>query len=221
MASSRNTWILAGVVAAAIVGVILITQLGERQSAGRLSETDVPAVGDAGAPLTVYLFEDFQCPFCARFETEGGADHLRETWVETGKVRVVAKHLTFLDRISPGGRDSTNAAEASLCVFDQAPLDWPEWNRLVYENQGQEGSGWASPQFLRGLTEAWGGVDMGRYDACLAGGGPDLDGILQQNAKDADKAGVRSTPTLLVASRAVNALDTAAVDAAIQEALDA
>lgn len=66
-------------------------------------------LGNPNAPVTIRLYEDFQCPYCGEF----GRDTLPELvtrYVKTGKVKLVSEPLAFL------GTDSVEAAKAALAA---------------------------------------------------------------------------------------------------------
>ena len=191
------------------VAAFAILQGGERTEL-ELTETGDPAWGDPNATVTAYLFADYQCPACARFETGGGLDQVLRDWVETGRLRFVYKDLAFI------GEDSVTAAQASQVVWAMDPEAWPSWNRYVFEHQGPERSGWADRDGIVALTQAWDGVDMQEFTQRLDAG--EFKAEVELDVKEAHDAGVASTPTLVVGSKRVNANDPAAVDQALQEA---
>ncbi len=195
-----------------VVGLIVagLAYLGTRP-APKLDAGDDPYAGSVDAPLTIYLFEDYQCPHCRNFELAGGWDDLKTTWVDTGDVRVVFKDLAFL------GDDSWTAAEASECVWEQDPDEWLDWKHAVFVAQGPERSGWASEENLIAITEEWGKTDMATFTDCLTSGR--MRAEVEADVDEAREAGVNSTPTLVVGGSRLNANDRAAVDAAIREAL--
>jgi protein-disulfide isomerase len=197
-------------VAALVVGGWALTQLGGPTET-TLSPDDDPRVGATEADLTVYLFEDYQCPHCAAFETEGGFDHLHETWVEPGDVRVVYKDFAFI------GPDSKTAAVASQCVWEQAPEDWPSWHKMVFENQGTERSGWSNAENIEELTRRWGQIPMEPFTTCLKE--RRYFDEVEQDIEAGEAHGVSGTPSLVVGDRIVNPADTETVDDAIEDAL--
>lgn len=197
-------------VAALVAGGWALTQLGGPTET-TLADDDDPRVGSPDANLTVYLFEDYQCPHCADFETQGGFDHLHSTWVEPGEVRVVFKDFPIV------GEDSTTAAEASQCVWENNPDAWLDWHHHVFANQGQPDSGWADDDGLVALARDHGGVDAGELQDCLDSGRYREE--VQADREQGEANGVPGTPSLVVGDRVVNPRDTETVDDAIRDAL--
>lgn len=199
------------VVALAVVALAWLVLQAGQETPIELQVEEEPYWGDAQAPLTVFLFADYQCPFCARYETEGPLDRFLAKWVETGQVRIVYKDLAFVSA------DSIVAAEASQVVWAMAPQRWHEWNRHIFENQGQERSGWASRDGIVALTQAWGGVDMMEFTQRLDA--REFRAEVEEDNQEARRGGISSTPTMVVGNHRLNALDEPAVDAAVREAL--
>jgi len=163
-------------------------------------------LGDPKAKVTVVEFADLQCPFCKEFAQQTLPLVVRD-YVRSGKVKIEFRSLSFI------GDDSVRAADFAAGAAQQDRL----WNfvDLFYFNQGPENSGYATDQFLRKLASAVPGLNA---DAALK-----YDG--SQALSDADalaqREGVESTPTLLVAGEKVDGFDYDAVKAAIDEALKA
>lgn len=83
--------------------------------------------GDPSAPVRIVVFEDFQCPFCARF-THDTEPLLASEFIETGQVSFEFHHLAFL------GPESIQAAEASECAMEQGQF-WP-YHDVLFLRQG-------------------------------------------------------------------------------------
>ena len=95
-------------------------------------------VGDAAAPATVTIYEDFQCPVCAAFEDEIG-DEL-DAGIESGKVNVDYRMVSFLDRAS-GNDYSSRAMNAAAVVLDTAGVDaFKAFHDELFANQPEEGT---------------------------------------------------------------------------------
>lgn len=90
-----------------------------------------PVQGDADAPVTVTVFEDYMCPGCASFALNI-APTAKENYVETGDVR-----WEFYDFPIPVSSTlSYSAAEAARSVQNNVGMDafW-EFNQLFFQNQ--------------------------------------------------------------------------------------
>ena len=75
--------------------------------------------------------------------------------VRDGKVKVVSEILVFL------GPDSIEAAKAALAAGEQNRY-WPYYS-LLFENQGEENSGYVTSDFLRGLAQDTPGLDVNEW----------------------------------------------------------
>lgn len=208
----RRAAVVAGVLLAAVLVAFLVLRAGEPTPVDLATDGE-PSWGDADAPVTVFLFADYQCPVCARYETQGALDRFLAQWVEPGHVQLVFKDLAFI------GADSVVAAEASQVVWAMAPDGWAEWNRGIYNSQGAERSGWANRDGIVALTAQWGGVDMTEFTARLDA--HEFRAEVEADIEEARDAGVNATPTIVVGAKRMNALDEAAVDAAVEAALTA
>ncbi|MBX3274686.1 MAG: thioredoxin domain-containing protein [Sandaracinaceae bacterium] len=114
----------------------------------------VPSRGPAGAPITIQIFSDFQCPFCARVRPT--IDQIVETY--PSDVRVVWRHYPL-----PFHRDAMPAAEASVEVYEQAG-DAAFWayHDLLFDNQRA-----LDAANLVALARRVPGVDAARVEAAV------------------------------------------------------
>ncbi len=190
--------LLALVVAVAIVVAALLAVLSQLGNSGGGPAEDVgklysgipqkgTTLGDSAAPVTLYLYEDFQCPVCGQFSRETFPDVV-DRKVRGGEVKVVSEPLTFI------GPDSLKAARAALAAAEQDRY-WP-YASLLFENQQQENSGYVTDDFLRGLAQDTPGLDIGKWSADLSANS--LTQELQAAQAKARSAGVNATPTLVV-----------------------
>ena len=188
--------LLALLVAVAIVVAALLVVLSQLGGGGGSGEdvgelyADIPqkgtTLGDGDAPVTLYLYEDFQCPFCGKFDREMFPD-LLDNYVRDGEVKVVAETMAFL------GPDSVAAARAAFAAGEQDRY-WP-YHTLLFENQGEENSGYVTDDFLRGLAEDTPGLDVKKWEDQRAGESFTKElGAVQARAQS---EGVNSTPTLI------------------------
>jgi len=147
-------------------------------------------LGRADAPVTIDLYEDFQCPACEAWN-RNVFPSLASNELAAGTVRIVFHDMAFL------GPESTDAGRAAHAAAQQGRF-WDMWATL-YANQGRENSGAFSRARLIAMADRL-GLDVARFEA-------DLDSMAAQAAidssrADAGRAGVTSTPTLIIEGRA-------------------
>ena len=196
----RRAWII-GVVAALlaiVVGGYLVQSTrdasgrGARAPAG-VTDTYGVVVGDASAPHTVTVYEDFQCPVCHEFEGKAG-DRLRKA-VDAGRIRLDYRMVAFLDDASTTDY-STRALNAAAVVLDTSGQDvFLAFHDLLFAHQPPEGSAGLSDAQL--VTYA---VRAGADESAVR---PGIEGMtFHQWAVNAtsqmSRDGVNGTPTVLV-----------------------
>ncbi len=139
-----------------------------------------PARGRADAPVTMVVFCDFQCPFCA-----GMAPSLeRLTTDYPSAVRVVYRNFP-VKRIHP---DAVRAAEAAACAQEQGRF-WDMYHSMLANPGELSESG-----ILRQAGDL--GLDTRAFDRCLFTGRHEDD--VRRDQADARALGVTGTPTLFV-----------------------
>ena len=146
-----------------------------------------PVYGNHSAPITIVEFGDFQCRFCDRFarDTE---PQINQTYVQTAKIDLVFKHFVT------HGPDSMSAAIASQCANEQGRF-W-KFYELLYGNQGEENSGWASVDNLKKFASQIPGMDMNKFNSCLDN--QKYKSIVDNDTAFAYKSGFQGTPTFIV-----------------------
>ena len=103
------------------------------QAVQKLAEPEIDddvILGDVQAPVTIFIFSDYQCPFCGKFFKETEL-LIRQNYVDTGKVKMVYKDLAFL------GPESVAAAQAAECARDQKKY-W-QYHDALFEAEIQDG----------------------------------------------------------------------------------
>jgi protein-disulfide isomerase len=149
--------------------------------------------GDPAAPVRIIAFEDFQCPFCARYTHDVEAA-LGSEFIATGKVSYEFHHMAFL------GEESTLAAQASECAVEQNQF-WP-YHDVLFLRQGRENSGVYTIGRLKDYgrevdaalpAAAW---DQAAFESCVYSGRTKI--TVERLTAQAREVGVTSTPTLLV-----------------------
>jgi protein-disulfide isomerase len=221
-AERRRRTVLGGVVAAVVVMVALVVVIVvQTQRTATSADAAVPAntvdgtvsVGSADAPVTVDLYEDFQCPNCKAFEdTTGGT---LAQLVADGTVQARYHGMAFLDT-STNDQYSTRALNAAAAVVAAAgPEAFQSFHDLLFANQPAEGGA--------GLTDD----QLIAFAAQAGASGP----TVQQDIRDltyadwvktatdqASKDGVTGTPTAFVDGTKLADLSAAGMTAAVAAA---
>lgn len=204
-----------GAVAVLVAGLLVVlSQLGGGgASGGDLSgiPQDVTRLGKKDAPVTIRLYEDFQCPACAQFARETLPEVI-DRHVRSGEVKIVSENIVFL------GPDSLPAARAAVGAGDQDRY-W-QYAHLLFENQGTENSGYVTDEFLTDLATQTPGLDVKKWDE--ARNAPSSKEEVQAAQQSAADAGVQATPTLVVSGpggqkKLQGAVPIGVVESAIKE----
>jgi protein-disulfide isomerase len=146
--------------------------------------------GSDSAPVEITEYADYQCPFCQTFATLQ-MPTIDERLIKTGRLRW--RYRDFPLQQHPYSRI---AAHSAACADEQGKF-WPQHER-IYEGQSEwAASSDAADIFRRYAGET--GLDLRRYDACMSAG--KYAGRIQASLDDGTRAGVSSTPTLLVGGR--------------------
>jgi protein-disulfide isomerase len=168
--------------------------------------TDGFALGQADAPVTIDLYEDFQCPACKRWG-ETVFPTLAANELRDGQARIVFHDFAFL------GPESLIAARAGHAAANQGRF-WDMW-AAIYAAQGAENSGALNEARLIELARSL-GLDMDRFsaDITLAASGSAIDASIAQ----AHDLGVNSTPTVAINGRLLVGAGYDEISAAIADA---
>jgi len=169
------------------------------------------ALGNADAPVTVEVWEDFQCPFCQRF-TFQIEPAIVEQYVEAGDVRLVYRNLPFL------GDESHWAAVAASLAADQE-LFWPFHDYLFANLQGENVGSYSLDRLLA-IGESTGlDMDAFRMGLTLDAARIRFAQIQAEASKDAGALGINATPTVTVDGVPLEVPDFATISESIEIAL--
>lgn len=138
--------------------------------------------GDADAPVTITLFDDFQCPYCAKLVPT--LDQVMAAYPK--QVKVVFKHFPLSMH-----KFAKQAAVASIAARNQGKF-WPLHDQL-FANYNK-----LNDVKIRELAEAV-GLDMTRFDQDMAN--PALLQEVNNDIQLGAKAGVRGTPAAYINGR--------------------
>ncbi len=210
----QNNFLAASILVAAILisGALVYTTglknskpqtANTKEAVGLQSEPQIgddAVLGDPKAPVTVYVFSDYQCPYCAKFYTEAERQ-IRKNYVETGKAKMVYKDLSFL------GPESIAASEAADCAKEQGQY----WNfhDAIFDLEIQEaktsGNSENTGNLTRGAFETIAKnlkMNIGDFLACF-----DSNKYASETDKDMEEAKALipriSTPTIFINDKMV------------------
>lgn len=193
--AQRLTLLTLVILALGLVGFLVYRQVAPRQAAtvsasGGVDVSGQPRLGAEDAPVEIAVFEDFKCPACQFFDAEVMPQIEREL-VQTGRARVHFLNFPFI------GPDSTTAAIAGECVYNQGEAAFWEYKTLLFRSQGPESEAWATPTFLADIARNnLPAIDADALQSCI-----EDETYAEQVAADRDMgnaAGVQGTPAVYV-----------------------
>lgn len=183
-------------------------------SLARRDPGDPMALGEAGAPVVLIAYSDYQCPFCATWVHETQPE-LVERYVEKGELRIEWREFPYL------GEASRTLAVGARAAAEQDGF-W-EYHAAVYEAQDELKD--AGPRLEERMAEIAeeAGLDSGRFTEDL--GREDLAAEVDGDFVEGQRIGVSGTPAFLVNGDPVMGAQplpafTAGIDAALAAAED-
>lgn len=148
----------------------------------QISTEGSPSMGPEDAPVTIVIFDDFECPYCAQ------AEPLIKNVVNSYKdqVRLVFKHFPL------GMHKHAQAAAIASMAADNQGKFWP-YHDLLFANYNK-----LSEQKIIDLAEKV-GLDMLRFTRDR--NDPRLQQKLASDQQEGRKLGVRGTPSIFINGR--------------------
>ncbi|XXF77966.1 DsbA family protein [Myxococcaceae bacterium GXIMD 01537] len=141
--------------------------------------SDAPSQGPRNAKVTVEVWSDFQCPYCAR-----GAERVKELRAKYGdQVRIVFRHQPL-----PMHRNARLAASAAMAAHEQGKF-W-EMHDALFANQKALDRA-SLEKVAEGLK-----LDMHRFRKALDTGA--YNNYLDAEQTEAQRRGVAGTPTFFI-----------------------
>jgi protein-disulfide isomerase len=205
----QRLMILGGVLVAAVVIVVAVVLIAGNHGSDEktaASSTSAPVansaviqeqlggvpqkgntLGKSGAPITIVEYGDLQCPVCANF-SNSIMPHVVQDYIRQGKARIQFRNFAFI------GDDSNKLALASLAAGLQNKQF--DFNELVYANQGQENSGYATDDYIKKIFASIPGLDAEKAMQDM-----DSQAVSDLLAKDMQLSqveGISATPTIYV-----------------------
>ena len=160
-----------------------------------------PFKGAADAPVTIVIFTDFQCPYCARI-----APVLDQVFEKNrGKVKLVFKNFPLNSH-----QFARRAAAAALAAGKQGKF-WEMHDRL-FQNYNR-----LNEQVLQEQAQQL-GLDMLKFEKDM--NDPQITQVINLDLQDGAKAGVRGTPTIYVNGALLKNSNPEGFQAAIDKELE-
>lgn len=157
-----------------------------RQTADSLVGRHAPSLGRDSAPVTVAVFSDFQCPFCAAMAKS--LDAL--TASDGDQIRVIYHYFPLLSH-----KWAKPAAEAAACAERQSNALFWSLYEFLFSNQRE-----LSPENLTPRVLAWSraasGVDQSRFQQCVENSL--TSGEIEQDIALGTELGVHATPAVFL-----------------------
>ena len=141
---------------------------------------------DTGA-IWVVMISDFQCPYCKQWH-DASMESVKRDYVNTGRVR-----LAYLNLPLPQHKFARAEAEASMCAAVQNQF-WPFASGL-FQRQGALSKIAAIQPVLDTLARSL-SLNMTEFGKCQKREA--IRALVESDAQQAGRAGVRSTPSFLV-----------------------
>ncbi|MFC5996472.1 thioredoxin domain-containing protein [Pseudonocardia hispaniensis] len=207
--SRRERWLLVALVAVALalIGALVARPPGEPEATpeaapaqtgnpaplgplGDLAQRipdDPMALGRVDAPVTIVMFNDYRCPFCAKFSRDTEPD-LVARYVESGIVRLEWRDLAMF------GPQSTTAAQAGRAAAAQGRF-W-EFNRAIYAVAPETGHADLTDERLVEFARQAGVPDLERFRADMRA--PENVAAVQADGAMAATLGVPATPAFVI-----------------------
>lgn len=225
-AEKRRRTITNTVIAVAVVAVVVVVfvLVQNSRTSSSVADAELPelvteqgggmVIGDG--PVTVNLWEDFQCPACKSFEA-GNSQYLSQQ-VADNNITMVIHPLSFLDA-NLQNDSSALAANAFGCSAAAGQDKSLDYHATLFEKQPPEEIGvaaWSTEDLIGYGNDV--GISGDDWAACVNDGTYN-DWVEQVAASQLDN-GVTSTPSVFIDGERFNLQDdlAAAIDEAVQAA---
>ena len=190
-------WAFGGVIAAVLLLVALVaasltlsplqplTSSAAAVLTSTMSECGSPECGQANAPVTIEIYSDFQCPYCAR--ADAVLQQLAPKYIDTGKAKVSYRNFIFI------GTESEWAAQAAQCAAEQNKF-WT-FADYLFTHQAGENTGAFSRDNLKKIA-AQIGLSASAFNTCFDSG--KYAAQVNQETSEGQQRGVQATPTFFI-----------------------
>jgi protein-disulfide isomerase len=180
--------------------------LGEQ---ARRAADDPFALGSLDAPVTMVVFSDYRCPFCARYSRMSEPE-IVQRFVDTGQLRLEWRDFPIF------GDASILAARAGRAAADQGKF-W-EFNRAVFAAAPESGHHDLTPRLLVEFAEQAGVADLAKFEKDMHS--DRFDTAIAADVTQGRGLSITGTPSFVIDGNAVvGAQPTSVFVGLIQQAL--
>jgi protein-disulfide isomerase len=199
----NRLYLLGGAVALAAIVVVVVIVVGTGGGSDSATTTTASApttsksifagvpqhndvLGDPGAPATLEVFEDPQCPYCRQWNLDT-LQTVIDNYVRTGKLKLRYRGIVVIGVNSVAGLRAIYAAGRQNKLWDMV--------EVLYRRQGDENSGWITVPVIKDAAKD-AGADAAKVvaDADSAA----VTAELNRGQRDAQAAGINGTPTFIL-----------------------
>jgi protein-disulfide isomerase len=154
------------------------------------------SLGNPDAPVTLVEFGDLQCPACKAY-SESVIPDVIDAKVRSAEAKIEFRNYTIL------GEDSVMAGAAAVAAGNQG-RGW-SFVELFYRNQGFEGTGYVTDDFLTEVARGAGVPDIQRWNTDRKSRQA-LDAV-SATTTEAERVGFASTPSFAVEGPSTDGLE--------------
>lgn len=161
----------------------------DAQLRGEADADHPPIRGPETAPVTVVVFSDFQCPYCAAFARMVG-QYQKDN---PGKVRLIFRNSPL-----PMHKWAKAAAHTGICLARQSPDAFWQFHDFLFSKQKEttaDNLGELINEFLQTVPQ----VHSDKYLECMATPYPET--RLDKDLEEVNAYHIHSTPTLFINGR--------------------
>jgi protein-disulfide isomerase len=144
-------------------------------------------LGGPQAKVTLYEYGDLQCPVCKAYSEEI-VPSLIESQVRGGAAKIEFRNFTII------GPESVPAGAAAIAAGMQG-RGW-DYLELFYRNQGAEGSGYVTDEFLTEVAKGAGVPDIAEWNKDRKSS--KVTSEVEATTREAERLGFTGTPSFAI-----------------------
>ena len=160
----------------------------------QVSTAGEPFIGNPNAKAVMAEWFDYQCPAC-QYADQNLITPLVADYVKAGKLKIIFKDFAFL------GPDSQTLAITARAVWEAYPDKFYDWHKTMFDNQGQENTGWATKAVINSLTAKVAGIDQSVIDGLIAKNSAKYQAAIEADKAEGGKFGVNATPSFIIGDK--------------------